>query len=147
MRALWPGWRAPARTRLSPDGRWLVYQSNESGRFEIYVRPFPNPGARVQVSNQGGTEALWSRSGRALYYRTPAGIVSVAVTTGSSFSIGERKTVLMNEYVTDATHPSYDVSPDGSQFLMLKRAGAETKPIVVYNWGRELREKLAAGKK
>ena len=133
--------------RLSPDGRWLVYQSNESGRFEIYVRPFPNPGARVQVSNQGGMEPLWARSGRALYYRTGAGIVSVAVTTGAAFSIGERKTVVTNEYVTDATHANYDISPDGSQFLTLKRAGAEAKPMLVHNWGRELREKLAAGKK
>ncbi len=133
--------------RLSPDGKWLVYQSNESGRLEIYVRPFPNPGARVQVSNEGGTEAVWARSGRALYYRTPGGIVSVAVTTGTSFSIGERKLVLTSEYVTDATHPNYDVSLDGSQFLMLKRAGAEAKPITVHNWGQELREKLSAGKK
>ena len=133
--------------RLSPDGRWLAYVSNESVRDEIYVRPFPGAGARVQVSNAGGIEPLWARSGRALYYRTPAGIVSVAVTTGATFSIGERRTVLTGEYLTDPSHQDYDVSPDGSQFLMLKQAGAEAKPIIVHNWGRELREKLAAGKK
>ncbi len=133
--------------RLSPDGRWLANQSNESGQFEIYVRPFPGAGARVQVSSQGGREPLWARSGRALYYRTPAGIVSAAVTTGATFSIGERRTVLPAEYQTGVGHPDYDVFPDGSQFLMLKQAGAASKPILVHNWGRELREKLAAEKK
>ncbi len=139
----------PAREempRLSPDGRWLAYDSDESGRVEIYVRPFPGSGARVQVSDRGGSEPLWARSGRALSYRTSAGVVSVAVTTGTKFSIGERRTVLTGEYVTDLTHPNYDVSPDGSQFLMLKQSGAEPKLMVVHNWGRELREKLAKGK-
>jgi serine/threonine-protein kinase len=58
--------------RFSPDGKWLAYQSNESGRFEIYVRPFPNNGPRVQVSNQGGAEPIWSRSGNTIFYRTAA---------------------------------------------------------------------------
>ena len=133
--------------RLSPDGKWLAYEANESGRYEVYVRPFPDAGSRVQVSNQGGTEPIWSRSGRALFYRTPAGIVSVAVTTGARFSIGERRAVITSEYLTDPTHANYDASADGSQFLMLKQAGADSRTIVVHNWGRELREKLAAGKK
>ena len=133
--------------RLSPDGKWLAYESDGSGRLEIYVRPFPGAGARVQVSNQGGTEPLWARSGRTLYYRSAAGIVSVAVTTGATFSLGERRTVLPDNYLADATHANYDISPDGSQFLMLKQAGAEAKPLLVVNWGRELREKLAAGTK
>ena len=133
--------------RFSPNGRWIVYQSNETGRLEIYVRPFPDAGARVQVSTEGGTEPVWARSGRALFYRTSAGIVSVAVTTGATFSLGERRVVLPGDYLTDPTHSNYDVSPDGNQFLMLKQAGAAATPIIVHNWGRELREKLAAGKK
>ena len=133
--------------RFSPDGRWIAYQSNEGGRFEIYVRPFPGAGARVQVSNEGGTEPVWARSGRALFYRTVAGIVSVAVTTGATFSLGERRVALPGDYLLDPTHANYDVSRDGSQFLMLKQAGAQATPIVVHNWGRELREKLAAGKR
>jgi serine/threonine-protein kinase len=127
--------------RLSPDGKWLAYQSNESGRFEIYVRPFPGNGARVQVSDAGGTEALWGREGRSLYYRGPLGeVVHVDVTTGASFSIGARKTALTGDYLTDSSHPNWDVAPDG-RFLMLKRAGAESQTVVVHNWGRELREK------
>jgi len=127
--------------RISPDGKWLVYQSNETGRFEIYVRPFPANGPRTPVSDNGGTEPLWGRSGRSLYYRGPNGeIVEVVVTTGASFSIGARKVVLTGDYLTDSSHPNYDIAPDG-RFLMLKRAGAEAQTVVVHNWGRELREK------
>jgi serine/threonine-protein kinase len=130
--------------RLSPDGKWLVYQSNETNRFEIYVRPFPGSGARVQVSDAGGTEAIWGKDGRSLYYRGPVGeIVQVAVTTGASFSIGKREVVTTGDYLNDSSHPNWDVGPDGS-FLLLKRAGAESQTIVVHNWVRELREKTAA---
>jgi serine/threonine-protein kinase len=129
--------------RLSPDGQWLAYQSNESGRFEIYVRPFPGSGARVQVSDLGGTEVIWGRDGRSLYYRGPLGeVVRVDVTTGATFSIGARQVMLTGDYLTDSSHPNWDVAPDG-RFLMLKRAGAESQTIVVHNWGRELREKTA----
>jgi Tol biopolymer transport system component len=129
--------------RLSPDGRWLAYQSNETGRFEIYVRPFPGSGARVQVSDNGGSEPIWGRSGRSLYFRGPVGeVVEVVVTTGSEFSIGSRSVVLTGDYLTDASHPNYDVSPDG-RLLMLKRAGAESQTIIVHNWRAELRRKTA----
>ena len=132
--------------RLSLDGKWLVYQSNESGRFEVYVRPFPMSGARIQVSDNGGMEPIWGRSGRSLYYRGSVGeVVEVAVTTHAGFSIGARKVVLTGDYLTDSSHPDYDVAPDG-RFLMLKRAGAESQTIVVHNWGSELREKTAARK-
>jgi serine/threonine-protein kinase len=129
--------------RLSPDGKWLAYQSNENRRFEIYVRPFPGSGARVQVSDNGGTEPIWSRDGRTLFYRGPVGeVVRTQVTTGAEFSIGTREVVLTGDYLTDSSHPNWDVAPDG-RFLMLKRAGAESQTIVVHNWGRELREKTA----
>ncbi|MGI8618333.1 MAG: TolB family protein, partial [Gemmatimonadaceae bacterium] len=132
--------------RFSPDGKWLAYQSDETGRFEIYVRPFPGSGARVQVSDSGGAEPIWGRSGRSLYFRGQVGeVIQVGVTTGSAFSIGERAVVLAGNYLTDASHANYDVAPDGS-FLMLKRAGAESQTIVVHNWGRELREKTAQRK-
>ena len=127
--------------RLSPDGKWLAYQSNESGRFEIFVRPFPGSGARTVVSDAGGTEPVWGRSDKSIYYRGPIGeIIEVPVTTGSSLSLGERKVVLTGDYLTDSSHPNYDVMPDG-RFVMLKRSGAEAQTVVVHNWGRELREK------
>jgi eukaryotic-like serine/threonine-protein kinase len=128
--------------RLSADGKWLAYQSDLSGRTEIYVRPFPGEGARVQVSNEGGSEPLWDRTGRTLYYRAPNGITAVTVTTGTEISIGARRLALASAEAADPTHPSYDVAPDGSQFLVLRRAGGEAKAIVIHNWRREFREKL-----
>lgn len=130
--------------RISPDGRWLAYQSNETGRFEIYVRPFPGTGARVQISDNGGSEPLWGRSGQSLYFRDAiGGVVQVRVTTGADFSIGSRSIMLTGDYLTDATHPNYDIAPDGG-FLMLRRAGAESQTVVVHNWRRELRERTSS---
>ncbi len=127
--------------RLSPNGKWLAYQSNETGRFEIYVRPFPESGARVQVSDNGGSEPLWGRSGRLLYFRGPMGeVMHVGVTTDTEFSIIARSVALTGDYLTDASHASYDIAPDG-RFLMLRRAGAESQTVIVHNWRRELRER------
>ena len=130
--------------RLSPDGHWLAYQSNTSGKYEIYVRPFPDSGGRVQVSAGGGTEPLWARSGHALYYRTPDGVVAVSVTTGASFAISERKLVLAGDFLLNPSHQNYDVSPDGQDFLMLRHSGDEIQTIVVLNWVRELIAKTTA---
>ncbi len=131
--------------RLSPDGRWLAYMADESGRMEIYVRPFPDEGARVQVSTDGGAEPLWDRSGRTLYFRSPRGITATAVTTGAAFTLGERRLVLPGNDPPDATHPSYDVMPDGRRFLVLRTTNGEDKAIVVFNWAREFRGRLARG--
>ena len=132
--------------RISPNGSWLAYQSNIEGRFEVYVRPFPGDGGTVKVSNAGGTEPLWGRDGRSLYYRGSNGEVwQVEVQTGASFKIGARKTLFTGDYRTDTTHPSWDVAPDG-RFLMLKRAGAATQMVVVHQWARVLRSRLAGGR-
>ncbi len=131
--------------RLSPDGRWLTYMADESGRMEIYVRPFPNEGARVQVSTDGGAEPLWDRAGRTLYFRSPRGIMASDVTTGAEFTMGDRRLVLPGNDPPDATHPSYDVMPDGKRFLVLRTTDGEDKAIIVHNWVREFRERLARG--
>jgi Tol biopolymer transport system component len=128
--------------RVSPDSRWMAYQSNETDVFEVYVRPFPGAGARVQVSTKGGSEPLWAHSGRTLYYRRGSELVAVPVTLGATFSMGEPRVVLSGDYLTDATHPGWDVSPDGSQFLMLQRAGEEPKIVVVHDWAQELAQRL-----
>lgn len=127
--------------RLSPDGRWLAYQSSGRGRFEVFVRPFPGSGSPLQVSTLGGTEPIWDPSGRALYYRDDKGkFTQVTVVTGDNFTIGERRVVLTGDYLTDGSHPNYDVGPDG-QFLLLRRAGEPAQTVVIHNWGRELRAK------
>jgi eukaryotic-like serine/threonine-protein kinase len=132
--------------RLSPNGKWLAYQSNESGDFDIYVRPFPGEGGRVQVSTGGGLEPLWSRTGDALFYRTGRDIIRAGVTSGESFSIGERKIVLNGDYLTNPSHPNYDVTPDGKQFLLIRRAGQEVQTIVVHNFRRELAARTAGNR-
>lgn len=133
--------------RLSPDGKWLAYQSDQSGRAEVYVRPFPGEGARVQVSNNGGGEPMWDRTGCTLFYHAPNGITAVPVTAGAEFSIGARTLVLATTEPADPAQQSYDVAPDGVHFLMLRRAGGKAKAIVVHNWRRELREKLHQAKR
>jgi hypothetical protein len=142
VRPIATGLASEMMPRLSPDGRWLAYQSDESGRAEIFVRPFPNDGARIQVSSNGGAEPVWDRTGRTLYYRTTEGIVATSVTTAAEFAIGARRLALPGTNAPDATHPSYDITPDGKRFLVLRAAATETKAVVVHNWGRELRERV-----
>jgi eukaryotic-like serine/threonine-protein kinase len=128
--------------RLSPNGQWLAYQSNETGRFEIYVRPFPGSGARIQVSDNGGTEPIWGRDGRSLYYRSgDRDIQQVAIGTSDGLAIGVRRTAWTGEFLANVTHANYDVAPDG-RFLVIRRAGAESQTIVVHNWVRELRARV-----
>jgi serine/threonine-protein kinase len=131
--------------RLSPDGHWLAYRSNETKTSEIYVRPFPGEGSRVQISQGGGTEPVWARSGKALYYRNNQDLVRVGVTTGTAFSMGERKVVATGDYVMSISHPNWDLSPDGAQYLMIRRAGEDVQTIVVHNWIRELMARTRAG--
>jgi serine/threonine-protein kinase len=129
--------------RLSPNGKWLAFQSNETDRFEIYVRPFPGSGARDQVSTNGGTEPIWGRDGRSLCFRGPlAEIIRVRITTEPDFSIETREEVASGDYLTDSSHPNWDVAPDG-RFLLLRRAGEDAQTIIVHNWAHELRAKTS----
>jgi serine/threonine-protein kinase len=141
-----------AAPRFSPDGRWLVYASDESGRFEIYVQPYPGPGGKWQISTDGGTEPMWNPNGRELFYRTGDKMVAVDIATESSFSAGKPRMLFELQYVpTPATLPNYDVSPDGQRFLMLKPVeqaqAAPTQINVVLNWFEELKQKVPTGKK
>jgi Tol biopolymer transport system component len=138
--------------QFSPDGHWLAYISDEFGRFEIYVQPYPGPGGKWQVSTEGGTEPVWNRNGRELFYRQGNKMMAVELTTQPSFSPGKPKMLFEAPYVpTPATFPNYDVSPDGQRFLMLKPSeSAEAAPTqinVVLNWFEELKQKVPTGKK
>ena len=132
---------APA---LSPDGRWLAYTSNETGQFEIYVVPFPNTGAaKWAISAAGGTEPLWSHSGRELFYRDASqNFVAVEVETRPTFSI-DRSTVLFSAARFDSYNfaPLYAVAPDDRRFIMSRPAeiGTPDKLIFVENWFEELK--------
>jgi len=137
---------------VSPDGRWMAYESDETGRLEIYVAPFPNVTASKQpVSTSGGSRPLWSRDGRELfYYNTPDTIMAVPVTPGPTLVLGKPAAVVKGAYARPLNAGRhYDVSPDGKRFLMLVDAPAPDgqKPVaqemtVVLNWAEELRAKL-----
>jgi Tol biopolymer transport system component len=133
---------------VSPDGRWLAYTSNETGRHEIYVRPFPEvAGGKWLISAGGGTEALWSRDGRELFYRNGNGeMVAVAVSAGSAAPPTGAQRVLFSAtpYVSDFNSRMYDVSRDGRRFVMLRldradRGGTQAQLIVVQNFFEELK--------
>ncbi|MBI2402194.1 MAG: protein kinase [Gemmatimonadetes bacterium] len=134
--------RAPA---LSPDGRWLAYQSDESGRDEVYVRPFPpEAGGQWQVSADGGTQPFWGRNGRELFYRHGDQLMVARVETTARFNVRSREVLFSGAFLWGVDdHTNYDVSPDGSHFLMIAPEPGEQTPqvTVVLNWLDELRQR------
>ena len=129
--------------RFSPDGRWLAYVSDESGRPEIYVQPFPGPGGKWQISTESGSEPAWNPNGRELFYRIGDSMMAVPVTTQPSFSAG-RPTVLFKGTYLASTFPltgiTYDITRDGQRFVMIKdQAQSATQINVVVNWFEELK--------
>jgi eukaryotic-like serine/threonine-protein kinase len=138
--------------RFSPDGHFIAYASDESGRVEVYVRPYPGPGGKWQISKEGGMEPVWNPKGRELFYRSGNKMMAVEVTTQPTFTAGKPKVLFERPYVpTPRSFPDYDVSPDGERFLMLKAGEFEettsTQINVVLNWFEELRQKVPPGKK
>jgi eukaryotic-like serine/threonine-protein kinase len=137
--------------RFSPDGNWIAYSSNESGRYEIYVRPFPGPGGKWQISTEGGSEPVWNPKGHELFYRQGQKMIAVDYSAQPTFSAGKPKLLFEGPYVpTPRSFPDYDVSPDGQRFLMVKapeQAQAPTPINVVLNWYDELKQKNPAGNK
>jgi hypothetical protein len=133
---------------LLPDGRWLAYESDESGQLEIYVRPFPDvDGGRWQVSTDGGSQPLWARNGRELFFRAGDAVIVVPVEAGSGFAPGSPTVLFEGQYAETLGGRNYDVSPDGQRFLMLKESGpdggaAQARFIVVENWFEELRQRV-----
>jgi hypothetical protein len=140
--------------RLSPDGRWLAYSSEEdaartsAGRDEVYVRPFPNTGSgRWQVSSGGAIEPSWSRDGRELYYKNFRGdLVAATVLPGATFAVSKQRVLFSTEgYLSNGGFRTYDVAPDG-RFVMIRL----TKPgpdelIWVENFFEELKARVKPG--
>jgi Tol biopolymer transport system component len=121
---------------FSPDGRWLAYASNESGRFEIYVQPFPGPGGKWQISTSGGTQPRWARGGKELFFIAPGGkIMSVEIQTSTIVEAGTPQ-VLFSASLKNAPGPPYDVSSDGQRILLNRPIGEESLPPItlVQNW-------------
>jgi serine/threonine-protein kinase len=131
--------------RFSRDGKYFAYASNESGRTEVYVMEFPGPGAKWQISTEGGIHPVWSWDGRRLYYRRPGTIYSVAIETDSEFSASMPEVIYSGPYLGAVNFglPYYDVSPDGEDVFLIRAAGQEerqsTQVHVVLNWFEELK--------
>jgi len=131
--------------QFSPDGRWIAYVSDESGQYEIYVRPYPGPGEKRQVSTEGGEHVVWSRDGKELFYRNAQKWMSAAVTLKPEFKAETPRLLFEGPYVMIGGQ-SYDVSLDGKRFLALEPV--EQEPVtylnVVLNWFEELKQKTAS---
>jgi serine/threonine-protein kinase len=131
---------------LSPDGTLLAYVSDETGRNEVYVRPVPGPGARVQVSTNGGDEPVWSRAGRELFYRTGTHLLSASLMSRPALALVRRDTLFQDQFASPGTlHAHYDVFPNGKEFVMLKALTAGDSPaarlIVLMSWTQELKRR------
>ncbi len=141
--------------KFSPDGKWLAYCSNESGRGEVYVQPFPGPGPKMQISTDGGSDPLFRRAGGELYYRDGDKMMVVEVRTQPSFTAGRPRLLWQGHYspgmssscaLPGVTSFNYDVTQDGQRFLMVKdlhQDVASNRIHVVVNWTQELARRMA----
>ena len=121
--------------RLSPDGRWLTYVSNETGRNEVYITSFPSLGERLQVSTQGGTQVVWNPSGTEIFYRIDDKLMAVDVTTSPVLTLSPPKTLFDAHYAYGGiTIPNFDVTRDGQRFIMVKPESVAGRLNVVLNW-------------
>jgi len=148
---------AQGSPKFSPDGRWLAYCSNESGKPQVYVQAFPGPGAKTQVSNDGGTDPVWKRTGGELFYRNGDSMMSVPVSTAATLSAGRPQELWKGHYShgmssscgpPGMTSSNYDVTGDGRRFLMIRDddqdSATSRQIIVVQGWANEL-DRLSNG--
>jgi serine/threonine-protein kinase len=130
---------------LSPDGRWLAYSSDATGRFEVYVTPFPSISSTRLVSIGGGNEPRWARSGKELFYKSGGRLMVVTVQPGAAFTPGTPRALFsLSGFRAARNRPQYDVAPDDQRFLMIKDFEDESGEDLVYveNWFPELKAKV-----
>jgi Tol biopolymer transport system component len=128
-RLIIPGTFGESAPVLSPNGKWLAYQSDETGQMEVYVRPYPGPGARVPVSLHGGTEAAWAHSGRELFFRSGDSLMTATVALSPSFAVTGRRLLFTGSFVSGDAYREYDVAPDDQHFVMLSGGSARSTLI------------------
>ena len=134
---------------FSPDGRWLAYVSDETGREEVYLRPYPSEGKRP-ISTEGGTEPVWAPNGDELFYRDNNKMMAVTIETDSDLEVGIPELLFEGRFAF-THHPgmarNYDVSRDGQRFLMVQsvQESAPTQINVVLNWVEELKRLVPTG--
>jgi Tol biopolymer transport system component len=132
--------------QFSPDGRWLAYVSDESGRNDVYVQPFPGPGPKWLVSTDGGIDPVWSRDGRELFYRQGDQMMAVPVAPNAEFLAGRPRQLFEIRFDAGDNGPNYDVSPDGKWFVMPRsNQGVVPGEIhLVLNWFAEVTSRTQA---
>jgi len=128
--------------QFSPDGKWIAFESDESGHFEIYLQPFPGPGGTTRVSTNGGAQVRWRSDGKELFYIALDGrLMSVPIQVASNGQTIEPGTAIplfathSGSVVSIPFNQQYDVSPDGQRFLMSTLRSDNASPItVILNW-------------
>jgi Tol biopolymer transport system component len=134
--------RSETQARVSPNGRWIAFVTDESGSDQVVVQPFPGPGVRVQVSSRGGREPVWSPDGRRLFYRANKKFMTALITSIPTLAVVSRDVFGDDGFVTaSAPHANYDVSPDGKRLLVLE-AVEDEHLVIVHNWSSEVRARL-----
>ncbi len=133
---------------FSPDGKWIAYDSNESGTYEVYVRPYPGPGGKWQISSGGGGYPQWSRTSKELFYKTTDQRIMVVRYSATANSFQAEKPALWSEgqFTARGTATNFSLHPDGKRFAVLKAPGGETeqqfnKVVFVFDFFDELRRK------
>src|SRR5436190_12119549 len=140
---------AQGSPKFSPDGRWLAYCSNESGKPQVYVQAYPGPGAKIQISGDGGTDPAWRRTGGELFYRNGDRMMAVAVSTAAAFQAGRPQELWHGHYshgtssscgLPGPTSSNYDVTADGRRFLMIQddQDTISKEVVVVQGWAEEV---------
>ncbi|MDA2931194.1 hypothetical protein MYX84_14830 [Acidobacteria bacterium AH-259-O06] len=139
------------RATISPEGGWMAYMSNESGQWEVFVRPFPNVDeGKWQISSDGGVAPVWGPDGQELFYRNGETMMVVRIKTEPIFTAGNPEVLFTGRYFTGAAR-HYDISADGQRFLMIKEGGqteetsARDELIIVLNWFEELQRLVPTG--
>ena len=162
MGGRWSIWRAPVSPgaspvplleepfddympAISPNGRWLAYVSNSTGKYEVYARPYPSAGAATRISEGGGTEPRWSHDGRRIFYRNATGLQAATLAADSSVSVSGRATLFRDVFEGNMPHANYDVRLDDKSFVMLAPGTkGDAQMVLVVNWLQELKTRLAS---
>ena len=130
---------------VSPDGKWLAYVSDESGRTEVYVRAMSGAPGRVQISTGGGMEPAWSPVGNTMFYRDGRNFMAADITWGrdTEEATVNRRVMYVDVYSSGGpSRANYAVAPDGRHFLMLQSSDEDARVILTENWFQELRQRM-----
>jgi Tol biopolymer transport system component len=131
--------------RFSPDGKWVAYASDESGRQEVYVVKYPSLDRKSPISNAGGNHPVWSRDGKELFYRQGDAMMAVEVSTSGELKAGLPRRLFAGAFTGVAQDGSFDVAPDGKRFVMVMSDDAATlnRLTLVQNWPEEVKRTSA----